>query len=101
MIKQIGLLKFKQGRVIIIKPFQDLGHDGFAHKLAFIPDLIFLAIQVDGFLFPAIEQYRGSVATSQLLIFGLILHLAMHLVCLKIRKAPLPPCAFMKDCINK
>jgi hypothetical protein len=54
-IEEIWLFEFKQGRIILIKSLQDLGHYGLTHKFGFIPDLIFLAEEVYGFLLPVVE----------------------------------------------
>ena len=83
-VEKIGSLKLKECGVILIKTLQDLSHDGFPHEFGFIPDLIFLAIEKDGLLFPIVKQYRGPVGPSQFIVF-LLLHLAfIELVSLKI-----------------
>jgi len=86
-IKEVGLFKFKQCWIVLIKPFKDLSHDGFPHEFGFIPDTVFFAIEIDGLLLPVIEQNGGPFNPSQLVIF-LLIHLAIiGLVLLKIEKA--------------
>jgi len=60
--KEIGLLEFKKGRIILIKFFEDLSHNGFSHELGLVSDLILIAIEVYGILFPAVEQNGCAVA---------------------------------------
>jgi len=75
-IEKIGLFELKEGWVVFIEALQDLGHNGFPHKLGFVTDLVFFAVEVNGILFPAIKQQRGSVCPSKFFIFFIIVHLS-------------------------
>ena len=62
--KEVGFFKLKQCWVILIKPFEDLRHDGLSHKLGFVPDLIFFTVKTNGLLFPVVKQNGGPVGPS-------------------------------------
>ena len=98
LVEQVGLLKFKQRGVILIKPLQHLCHDGFPHEFCPVGYFIFLTIEVDGLLFPLVKPDCNERFPYQLLIADpFFFRHSVVFNCLKI----LIVCAFPPFCFRK
>lgn len=84
--EEIGLFKFEERRIVLIKLFENLGHNDLSHKLGFVSDLIFITIELNSFLLPLIKQNGGSMGPPEFLIVVLI-HALSFFDWLKITKA--------------